>query len=299
VPPTTSDPVSGPAEATTGDRSSTASSTRVSRPGGDVEVAVIRERDGVSLHGTWRRLGLRTLWAVPLVAVEAAVLGGLWWQLPAARPAVLLVALLVAGRHLRRGWRELRGLTRGWVVVDADGIRGVALGTSLRWSQVREVRVSGDLARPTVGYVPTAADVPPRQVRPDVVPTERLLDVLLPEGLPVALGDPAADPLDVTVADEGVHVRPVRGRPISMRWEALLAVEVTARTLGEGRLARSLELLGEVRTPGAARTREELVSLPLTVAASTGVLDALRRVDATLPERAAASPAGTHELWAR
>jgi hypothetical protein len=299
VPPTTSDPASGPAEATTGDRSSTASSTRVTRPGGDVEVAMTREGDGISLRGTWRRLGLRALWAVPLVAVEAAVLGALWWQLPAARPLVLLVALLVVGRHLRRGWRELRGLTRGWVVVDADGIRGVALGTSLRWSQVREARVSGDLASPTVGYVPTVADVPPRQVRADVVPTDRLLDVLLPEGLPVALGDPAADPLDVTVAEEGVHVRPVRGRPVSMRWEALLAVEVTARPAGEGRLARSLELLGEVRTPGAARTREELVSLPLTVAATTGVLDVLRRVDATLPERAAASPAGTHELWAR
>jgi hypothetical protein len=279
--------------------SPTASSDRISRPGGDVEVVVTREHARVSLHGTWRRLGLRTLWAGPLLAIEVAVLGGLWWRLPAARPAVLVAAALVVARHLLRGWRELRGLTRGWVVVDADGIRGVALGTSLAWSQVREVRVFGDPAAPTVGYLAAAADASAPQVRADVVPTERLLDVLVPADLPLAVGDPSADPNEVVVADEGVHVRPRRGRPVSMRWEGLLAVEVTAHPAGGERLARSLELLGEVRMPGAARTREELVSLPLTVADSSGVLEALRRVDATLPERAQASPAGTHELWSR
>jgi hypothetical protein len=274
-------------------------SERVGRVGGDVEVVVTREDDRVSLHGTWRRLGLRTLWAGPLLAVEVAVLGGLWWQLPAARPAVLVAAALVAARHLLRGWRELRGLTRGWVVVDGDGIRGVALGTSLAWSQVREVRIWGDPSTPTVGYLPGTADATAPQVRADVVATERLLDVLVPADLPVAVGDPSADPREVVVADEGVHVRPVRGRPVSIRWEALLAVEVTARPAGGDRLARSLELLGEVRTPGVARPREELVSLPLTVADSCGVLEALRRKDTTLPERAQASPAGTHELWIR
>jgi hypothetical protein len=276
-----------------------AASDRVSRPGGDVEVVVVRDGDRVSLRGTWRRLGLRALWAGPLLAVEAAVLGGSWWQLPAARPAVVVAAVLVVARHLLRARRELRGLTRGWVEVDADGIRGVALGTSLTWAQLREVRISGDPAAPTVAYVPTAADATAREVRPDVVPTERLLDVLVPGDLPLAVGDPGADPRDVLVADEGVHVRPVRARPVSMRWEGLLAVEVTARPAGGDRLARSLELLGEVRTPGVARTREELVSLPLTVASSSGVLEALRRLDATLPERVQASPAGTHELWIR
>jgi hypothetical protein len=264
-----------------------------------VEVVVTREGDRVSLHGTWRRLGLRTLWAGPLLSVEVAVLGGLWWQLPAARPAVLVAAALAVARHLLRGWRELRGLTRGWVVVDADGVRGVALGTALAWSQVREVRIWGDPAAPTVAYLPVAADGTAPEVRADVVPTERLLEVLVPDGLPSAVGDPAADPREVVVAEEGVHVLPVRGRPVSMRWEGLSAVEVTARPAGGDRLARSLELLGEVRMPGAARTREELVSLPLTVAASSGVLEALRRVDAGLPGRAQASPPGTHELWSR
>jgi hypothetical protein len=291
VPPTFVSPSGGSAP--------TASSERVSRAGGDVEVVVTREDDRVSLLGTWRRLGLRALWAGPLLAVEVAVLGGLWWQLPAVRSAVLVAAALVAARHLLRGWRELRGVTGGWVVLDADGIHGAAFGTSLAWSQVREVRISGDPEVPTVSYLPDAADVPAAQVRGDVVPTERLLDVLVPADLPAAVGDPSADPREVVVADEGVHVRPVRGRPASMRWEALLAVEVTARPAGGDRLARSLELLGEVRTPGVARTRDELVSLPLTVAASSGVLDALRRLDATLPERAQASPAGTHELWTR
>jgi hypothetical protein len=99
--------------------------------------------------------------------------------------------------------------------------------------------------------------------------------------------------------EECFHVRPARGRPVSMRWDALLAVEVTAVPAGGGQLARSVDLLGEVRLPGAPRTREELVSLPLTLARSSGLLEALRRVDPALPERLEDAEPGTHELWSR
>jgi hypothetical protein len=284
---------------------------RLNRVGGDVEVAVSRDGDRVSLRGTWRRVGLRALWTVPLLAVEVAVLGGLWWQLPFLRPLVVLLGALLAARHLLRGGRELRGILRGWLTIDTEGIRGAALTTALPWSQVREIRLWGDPASPTVGYIPSVMATSegrrpagPRarrspRVTPDLVPTEQLLEVLVPEGVPLALGAVDDDPLDVEVVEEGFHVRPARGRAVSMRWEALVAVEVTARPAGSGRLARSLEVLGEVRLPGASRARDELLSLPITLAGSSGLLDALRRVDTVLPERAAASPAGTHELWTR
>jgi hypothetical protein len=296
---------------------------RLNRPGGDVEVAVERDGATLRLRGTWRRAGLRALWSGPLLAIEVAVLGGLWWQGPSLRPVVLVAAALALGRHLLRAGREVRGIAVGWLELDEVGVRGPAIGASLRWEAIREVRVSGDLARPRIGYVPatgsTAAEpgpvsagpVPIRRswwraggprtpaAGPDVLPTELLLDLLIPVDAVVALGDAGTDPIDVRVADEGFHVRPRRGRPVSMRWDALAAVEVTAVPAGRGRLARSVDLLGEVRLPGAARTREELVSLPITLARSSGLVDALGRVDAALPGRLEEPPAGTHALWNR
>jgi hypothetical protein len=292
--------------------------SRLTRPGGDVELVVVRDGPRLRLRGTWRRVGLRVLWAVPLLGVEIAVLGGLWWQLPSLRPAVLAVAAVASGRHLLRAGRELRGVVGGWLEVDEDGIRGPAVGTSLPWDAIREVRVSGDdPARPRIGYVPTTFEPPTGgaasarrwwrrrggrrtpAIEPGVLPTELLLDLLIPADAAVALGDADADPIDVQVADEGFHVRPRRGRPVSMRWDALAAVEVTAVPAGRGRLARSVDLLAEVRSPGAARTREELVSLPITLARSSGLVDALARVDAALAGRLEELPAGTHALWNR
>jgi hypothetical protein len=287
---------------------------RRNRPGGDVEVTVARDGHHVRVRGTWRRLGLRVLWAAPLLGIELAVLVTVWWQLPALRPGVLAAGLLLGARHLRRGVRELRGVLDGWLELDDTGVRGLAIGPSLAWSDVREVRLSGDPGRPRIGYVLAEGSEAGRRRRPpwpagvrrttptvgpDIVPTERLLDVLVPVDAVVALGDADADPIEVRVVEEGFHVRPARGRPVSMRWDALHAVEVTAVPAGAGRLACSVDLLGEVRLPGAPRTREELVSLPLTLARSSGLVEELRRLDPALPDRLQDAEPGTHELWSR
>jgi hypothetical protein len=276
--------------------------TTVTRAGGDVEVRIDRAGATTRLRGTWRRVGLRASWAAPLLALEVAVLGVLWWRLPGAFPVLAAAAIALLARHLLRGWREVRGVVSGWVELDDDGIRGPAVGADLRWDDIREVRFSGEEDRPTVTYLTadTAATVEPRDL-----PTERLLDSLVPTTTPLALGHPAADPREVRVESEGFHVLPARGHPVSVRWEAVVAVEVTAveviaaEVTGDRRLARSLDVLAEVRLPGGGRPREELVSLPLTVAADAGLVDALGRYDATLPDRIASSPVGTHELWNR
>jgi hypothetical protein len=297
----------------------TALPTRVNRRGGDVEVLVpARDRDdgGLELRGTRRRVGLRLLWATPVVAVETLVLVGAWWQLPALRPAVLVLAALLAGRHLARAARELRGAMAGWLVVDAVGLRGGALGADLAWEDVEEVRVAGDPDRPTVSYLTGPAGTGrghdrrrwtplrrrvagrPPALRPTDLPTELLLHLVLPADVPVALGDPGDDPREVRVEDEGFHVLLPPARPVSVRWETVLAVEAAAVEAG-GRLARRLDLLVEVRSPGAPRPREELVTFPLTLAETTGLLAALARLEATLPARAGAVGIGTHELWSR
>jgi hypothetical protein len=291
---------------------------RVNRRGGDVEVVVRaggRDACDLQVRGTWRRVGLRLLWATPVVAVEAVVLLGAWWQLPASRPVVPALAALLAVRHLVRGARELCGVVSGWLTVDAAGLRGAALGADLAWDDVEEVRVSGDPERPTVTYLtrPAAAghdddrrgrwrrrrgrDRPP-ELRPTDLPTELLLHLVLPEPVPVALGHPSEDPREVRVEDPGFHVLLAHGRPVSVRWEGVLAVEAAAVEVA-GRLARRLDLLVEVRLPGAPRPREELVCLPLTLAEATGLLPALARLDATLPGRVRAVTVGCHEISSR
>jgi hypothetical protein len=291
---------------------------RVNRRGGDVEVVVrVGERGGgdLEVRGTWRRVGLRLLWATPLLAGETVVLVGAWWQLPATRPAVLVLALLLSARHLARAAGELRGVVSGWLTVDTAGLRGAALGADLAWEDVEEVRVSGDPARPTVTYLtrPTAGGIGderrsrsvrgrragrPPELRPTHLPTELLLHLVLPEPVPLALGHPSEDPREVRVEDEGFHVLLPRGRPVSVRWEAVIAVEAAAVEIAD-RLARRLDLLVEVRPPGGPRPREELVSLPVTLAEATGLLPALGRLDPTLPARVAAVTVGTHEVWSR
>jgi hypothetical protein len=291
---------------------------RVNRRGGDVEVVVRadgRDARDLEVRGTWRRVGLRLLWATPVLAVEAVVLLGAWWQLPASRPAVPALAALLAARHLVRGARELRGVVSGWLTVDATGLRGTALGADLAWGDVEEVRVSGDPERPTVTYLTRSAEAGrddgrlgrwrrrrgrprPPELRPTDLPTELLLDLVLPEPVPVALGHPSDDPREVRVEDRGFHVLLARGRPVSVRWEGVLAVEAAAVEVA-GRLARRLDLLVEVRLPGAPRPREELVCLPLTLAEATGLLTALGRFDATLPDRARTVAVGCHEVWSR
>jgi hypothetical protein len=280
--------------------------TRVSRPGGDVEVRITDDGPTIRLHGTWRRVGLRATWAGPLVALEVAVVGVLWWRFPGARPVLVALAAVLLARHLLRGWREVRGVVAGWLELDDEGIRGPALGADLPWEQVREVRLAGPPDRPAISYLTadTAAALRPRDL-----PTERLVDTLVPPTVPLALGDPSTDPREIRVEAEGFHVLPARGRPVSVRWDAVTAIEVTTvevsapeglrRGTRRARVARSLDVLAEVRLPGGGRAREELVSLPLTVATASGLVDALGRYDATLPDRVASSPVGTRELWTR
>jgi hypothetical protein len=267
--------------------------TRLNRPGGDVEVVRHDGRSGTRLRGTWRRLGLRALWAAPLLAIEGAVLGGIWWVATPLRPAVLVVAGLLLVRHLVRGLREVRGVVSGWLEVDAAGLRGPALGADLAWDPVQEVRLAGDADRPVVAYLTEEGAA---TLEPDVLPTESLLDVLVPVGKPLAFGHPGDDPRDLRVEAEGFHLLPPRGRPLSVRWDAVVSVESRTVTCGDRR-SRSLDLLVELRAPGTGPSREELVSVPITLARSSGLLDALRRFDASLPERLEAAPAGTHELW--
>jgi hypothetical protein len=268
----------------------------VNRPGGDVEVRVTQDGSVTRLRGTWRRVGLRALWALPRLVLEASPLAILAWWLPGARPVLLAAAGVLLAVHLRRGWQEVRGVSRGWLEVDQHGIRGPALGADLPWSEVRELRWAGAEERPAIHYL---TDATTARLDPRDLPTERLVDTLVPPGVPMALGDPAADPRQVRVEEVGFHVLPARGRPRSVRWDALLAVETTTVAVGTGRVARSLDLLAELRLPGGGRPREELLSLPITLAQEAGVLDALRHLDPTLPDRIAVAPEGTCALWSR
>ncbi len=306
------DPVAGPAA-----RSEAATGRRVSRAGGDVEVVLRPDGETTRLAGTWRRVGLRALWATPIVGIEAGVLIALALLLPALRAIAILVGALLAVRHLVRGLGEMLGVVRGWLVVSDDGWRGLALGWTsaarrgqVRWDEVAELRHHEIVDGPVLSPLPRTGSGqralwrwrPGAQpaLRPDAVPTERLLDLLAPPPeVPVALGAPDDDPRDVTVTEEGVGVWPARGRPISLRWEAVTAVEVVARGTVGGRLARSVEVLGERQLTAHGPSREELVAVPATRAEAAGLVDALERLAPGLPARVRSAGEGTTALWER
>jgi hypothetical protein len=190
----------------------------------------------------------------------------------------------------RAPWSPLR------LEVDRVGIRGPALGAELRWAQVHEIRLAGHAERRTVSYLLEDAAV---TLDARGLPVDDLLELLVPPHLPRALGHPGDDPREVRVEERGFHLRWARGRPTSVRWEGISSVEVTAVDAGSGDPARRLELLADVRLPGAPRPREELLALPSTLATDVGLVAALRRLDVGLPERIASASVGTHELWVR
>ncbi|GGI08574.1 hypothetical protein [Egicoccus halophilus] len=277
-------------------------SGRFNRVGGDVEVRLDHTGDDtVRIRGTWRRLSLQALWATPVVMIEAGLLVAAWVALPVARPVVLAVAAALLLFHGWRGLRQLTGVLRALVEVDRHGIRGSALGRELAWEDVVEVRRAQATRGPVLVYV-TAGDRDrtgrgSRELAPSELPTELLLDVLVPADVPVALGHPDDDPRAVTVADDRLQVELGGGRTLRVPLTDVTDVDVTAAAVGNGRVARQLEVLAVVDGPRPGARAEELVTLPETLARRAGLVDAL---DARVPGLESAlreSGEGRATLW--
>ncbi|MFA9431057.1 hypothetical protein [Egicoccus sp. AB-alg2] len=289
MPSTDVAPTTQPADVPTG---------RYNRVGGDVEVRVDRDPSGaVRVRGTWRRLWLLAAWTLPLLLIEAGLLYAVWVALPVAGPVVLAVAAAALAVHGWRGLRHVLRVVRPLLLVDGTGIRGAALDRAVPWDEVEEIRRTDAARGPQVSYLTRDGGSP--TLSPADLPTELLLDLLVPADVPVALGHPSDDPVELTVEDGRLGVRPARGRVLQADLDDVLALDVAGEPVGNGRVARRLELLAAVEAPVPGGRAEELVVVPETVARDRGLVDALARFEPALPQRLAAAGAGRTELWSR